>query len=370
MTPSLRRACGVHGGMSRISASWSPARSSPSPRSPSPPSPRPTRSPRPAPRRGVREFAGTIVFSQFDPAQNQYFLTVRRAGAAAPERLPVAPSGRTFDADIGPDSNGNPELIYQRCSPPPGVPRGCDLFVLSLSGTTGERPVRNANDPDHNDTNATIWRGRIAWSRDYGAGSEPTPIVYTKTLHRLARAALAPPARRAAAPHRRRRHDVSGPTTGRSVPGPRALGREPRAHRRATAAAAARASTRASCASTTSATARPARSPSRSSACRAKRSSGRRSGRPARLVQGLSRRPVGLPAGPGRAVPLRPDRADLPALAGHDPAGRRLHRHRRAAVRGARLQRGNARTRPTRTAGSTPSPRRPTRRPARRCGRR
>src|SRR5690349_7695776 len=89
----------------------------------------------------VREFQGTIVFSQFDRATNQYFLTVRRAGAAAAERLPVAPSGRPFNADIGPDSSGRPELIYQRCSPPPGVPTGCDLFVFSLANTTGERPV-------------------------------------------------------------------------------------------------------------------------------------------------------------------------------------------------------------------------------------
>ena len=166
---------------------------------------------------GVREFAGTIVYSQFDAASNQYFLTVRRAGAAAPERLPVAPSARTFDADIGPDSSGNPELIYQRCSPPPGVPTGCDLFVFSLSSATGERPVRNANDPDHNDANATLWRGRIAWSRDYGAGSEPNPIVYTKALS----APRSQPSKRLPGVPQNRTGDVSGtparPTSGRTV---------------------------------------------------------------------------------------------------------------------------------------------------------
>src|SRR5690349_18903598 len=165
----------------------------------------------------VREFAGTVVYSQFDAASNQYFLTVRRAGATAPERLPVAPSARTFDADIGPDSNGNPELIYQRCSPPPGVPTGCDLFVFSLTGTGGERPVNNANDPDHNDTSPTLWRGRIAWSRDYGSGSTPNPIVYTKTLS----APRSQPSKRLPGVPQSRTGDVSGgpaqPTSGRTV---------------------------------------------------------------------------------------------------------------------------------------------------------
>jgi hypothetical protein len=165
----------------------------------------------------VKEFAGTIVFSQFDRTTNRYSLMVRRAGAAAPEAIPVAPSGRPYDADIGPDSSGRPELIYQRCSTPPGVPTGCDLFVFSLANATGERPVRNANDPDHNDMNATLWRGRIAWSRDYGSGSEPNPIVYTKALS----APRSQPSKRLPGVPQRRRGDVdrnvNGPTTGRTV---------------------------------------------------------------------------------------------------------------------------------------------------------
>jgi hypothetical protein len=165
----------------------------------------------------VKEFQGNLVFSQFDRTVNRYFLTVRRAGATTPERLPVASSGRAFDADIGPDSSGRPQLVYQRCSDPPGVPTGCDLFVFSLANATGERPVRNANDPQHNDMNATLWRGRIVWSRDYGRGSEPNPIVYTKTL-------TAPRSQRSkrlpGVPQTRRGdvdEDVVGPTTGRTV---------------------------------------------------------------------------------------------------------------------------------------------------------
>ncbi len=165
----------------------------------------------------VTEFAGNIVFSQFDRTTSQYSLMVRRAGAAAPELIPVPPSGRPFDADIGPDSSGRPELIYQRCSDPPGVPTGCDLFVFSLANATGERPVRNANDPGHNDMHPTLWRGRIAWARDYGSGSEPNPIVYTKALS----AARSQPSKRLPGVPQRRTGDVdrglTGPTTGRTV---------------------------------------------------------------------------------------------------------------------------------------------------------
>ena len=77
--------------------------------------------------------------------------------------------------------------------------------------------MRNANDPDHNDMNATLWRGRIAWSRDYGSGSEPNPIVYTKTLS----APRSQPSKRLPGVPQNRTGDVDThvdrPTTGRTV---------------------------------------------------------------------------------------------------------------------------------------------------------
>ena len=124
----------------------------------------------------VREYQDTLVFSQFDPATKQYRLAVRRPGAAAPEVLPIAPADRQFDADIGPDTQGRPQLIYTRCD------ETCDLFVYSLVLATGERAVRNANDPDHNDVAPTLWRGRIAWARIYGEQRDRKVIVYTKAL--------------------------------------------------------------------------------------------------------------------------------------------------------------------------------------------
>jgi hypothetical protein len=125
----------------------------------------------------VREYAGTIVFSRFDAATQQWQLAVRRAGAQATEVLPVAPSIRPFQADIGPDSAGRPSVVYQRCAPVTGPPTGCDLFIYSLDAATGERSIDNASDPEHNDLGPTVWRGRIAWTRDHGRGSEPNPVV-------------------------------------------------------------------------------------------------------------------------------------------------------------------------------------------------
>jgi hypothetical protein len=130
----------------------------------------------------VREYAGTLVFSQFDRASGAWYLSVSRAGAAA-ERLPVAPSPRRFEADIGPDAHGRPALVYERCSGgAPSAPTGCDLYVYTLADATGERPVATANDPLHDDVEPTLWRGRIAWARVYGSGAGAQPVVYTRRL--------------------------------------------------------------------------------------------------------------------------------------------------------------------------------------------
>lgn len=158
----------------------------------------------------VREFQGILVFSVFDQTTREYRLAIRRPNAVAPEVLPVRPADRTFDADIGPDSSGRPQLIYQRCT------ETCDLFVFSLAKNT-ERPVRNANDPDHNDVKPTLWRGRIAWARIYGEQIDRKVVVYTKLLT----APRSRPSTRLPGVPERRCGDVEtracGTTQGRSV---------------------------------------------------------------------------------------------------------------------------------------------------------
>ena len=136
----------------------------------------------------IRGYAGIEVFSDFDGTA--YRLAIVRDGKV--EHLPVAPSQAPFDADIGPDRNGRPQLIYTRC----GIARdsatgtsglkGCDLFVFSLTGGT-ERPVRNAN-TDADEVAPTLWKGRIAFARGslggpaFEVGAHERAVVYTKEL--------------------------------------------------------------------------------------------------------------------------------------------------------------------------------------------
>jgi hypothetical protein len=112
----------------------------------------------------LREFDKTVVFSDLDRASGLWHLSVRRAGTPLVERLPVAPSPTSFEADIGPDVKGRATLVYQRCRGLDlGVAIGCDLFVYSLADATGERPLHSANDPYRDDVEPTIWGGpRIA----------------------------------------------------------------------------------------------------------------------------------------------------------------------------------------------------------------
>lgn len=159
----------------------------------------------------IRELGGTNVFSEYDRAAERWFLAVRDPGDTAPRRIGVPSSARPFQADIGTDSKGRPQLIYQRCD------EQCDLYVYSLApGGGGERPVRNANDPEHDDYRPTLSRGRMAWVRAYGSGASENPIVYTKTLTQP----RSQPSKRLPGVPQQRTGDVdrvTGPTTARDV---------------------------------------------------------------------------------------------------------------------------------------------------------
>jgi hypothetical protein len=159
----------------------------------------------------VRELDGTIVFSQYDRTAERWFLAVRDPDDAAARRIGVPSSNTPFQADIGTDSQGRPELIYQRCD------ETCDLSVYSLvPGQGRERPVQNANDPETDDVRPTLSRGRMAWVRVYGSGANENPIVYTKTLTQP----RSQPSKRLPGVPQRRTGDVdriTGPTTARNV---------------------------------------------------------------------------------------------------------------------------------------------------------
>lgn len=130
----------------------------------------------------VRELDGTVVYSAFDPAIDAYRLTVRDAQGA--RALPVQPSRAPFEADIGTNSKGDPQVVF---SLDVGLQEGGqagqrDLFVLRLGSAT-VRPVRNAN-TNRDERAPTVDEGRIAFTRVYdeAEGTQDDPVVYTKRL--------------------------------------------------------------------------------------------------------------------------------------------------------------------------------------------
>jgi hypothetical protein len=164
----------------------------------------------PAGATSVREYQGTIVFSQYVPAEQHWRLAIRRPGGAPEILRDVRPAARPFGADIGSDSKGRPQLVYPRCD------ETCDLFVYSLSAGKGERAVRNANDPANDDVAPTLWRGQIAWARIYGEQADGKVVVYTKAL---TAPRSRPSTRLPGVPLKRSRDDGAGTsvTSGRAV---------------------------------------------------------------------------------------------------------------------------------------------------------
>lgn len=135
----------------------------------------------------IKAYAGYTLYGAFDaPGAENYRLVVRHPDGTA-RTLPVAPRQDRFDADIGPDSSGRPQVIYTRCKRARRGSRterpNCDLYVLSLargSRRARPRPVRTANTPGASEEAPTVWKGRIAFARYY-PGRE-LPVIYTKHL--------------------------------------------------------------------------------------------------------------------------------------------------------------------------------------------
>jgi hypothetical protein len=126
----------------------------------------------------IRTYAGVQVFSAFEGGA--YHLAILRGGGNV-ELLSVPPSPAPFEADIGPDRNGQRQLVYTRCTnrdASTGRGSGCDLFTLPLASGAGEQPVSAAN-TSRNEGAPTLWKGRLAFARQFKDGSVG---VYTRRL--------------------------------------------------------------------------------------------------------------------------------------------------------------------------------------------
>jgi len=116
----------------------------------------------------VREYAGRLVFSRWDGSA--YRLSTWRDGQT--RDLPVRPQAEPFDADIGPDASGAPSVAVSLCD------ASCDLHVIGLEAGDHLGPVRNANTAGLDETDPSVWKGRLAFARTYGDEIVP----YTKEL--------------------------------------------------------------------------------------------------------------------------------------------------------------------------------------------
>lgn len=116
----------------------------------------------------VREFDGWLLFSRWDGSA--YRLATLNNGEL--RDLPVPPQSEPLDADVGPDSGGNPSAVVSLCE------ATCDLFLLGFDEGDELRPVRNANTTNSNETNPSVWNGRLVFAREY----DSRVIPYTKRI--------------------------------------------------------------------------------------------------------------------------------------------------------------------------------------------
>lgn len=67
----------------------------------------------------IRVFDGMALLSRLDPGTGRYsMVTVDESGAGTV--LPVPTAERPFDADIGPDGQGRPTVVWSQCDTPAG----------------------------------------------------------------------------------------------------------------------------------------------------------------------------------------------------------------------------------------------------------
>lgn len=117
--------------------------------------------------------SGVVLYSAYDGQAKNYRLIQRINGLDTP--VPVAPSARSFQADVGPTTSGHAYYVYSRCTAAAG---SCDLYTFNPK--TGVELRSKASDGSHDDLLPTYWKGRLAFIREYGTKKRPKQIVYNR----------------------------------------------------------------------------------------------------------------------------------------------------------------------------------------------
>jgi hypothetical protein len=129
----------------------------------------------------IAAYGGRLAWSAYDAATKQYALVTRSGGVTTP--VPVPERGVPFDVDLGPSASGSTVAAYSRChveAPPAERARGCDVYVYDFATTTESR-IASASAPDANESWPSVWRGTIAFARDYDA-KPGLGYLYTRSL--------------------------------------------------------------------------------------------------------------------------------------------------------------------------------------------
>jgi hypothetical protein len=100
----------------------------------------------------VRAFGGVQAWSDLDPADKQWHVTVRRDGQVT--RPPISAAKEAIEVDVGPGADGAPVLAYVSCTD------ACRVVVAGIDGVAA-RTVPGSERASH----PTVWGGRVAWVR-------------------------------------------------------------------------------------------------------------------------------------------------------------------------------------------------------------
>lgn len=114
-----------------------------------------------------------LLYSAWDDQAKNYRLLQRIKGLTT--AVPVAPSARLFQADVGPTTSGHAYYVYSRCAAAAG---SCDLYAFNPK--TGTELRSKASDGKHDDLLPTYWKGRLAFVREHGTRDKPKQIVYNR----------------------------------------------------------------------------------------------------------------------------------------------------------------------------------------------
>jgi hypothetical protein len=145
---------------------------------------------------GITAYGGHVVLSKRDPQTGKWALVRWHAGVV--DVLPVAQRSVPFDADAGPDRNGDPVVVYSRCRQEPALPtdglaptpdwqtaRGCDVYELNLTGTPSERKLSAVSSSSQSETTPSTWRGNIAFVRHADGAFVPRVLYLPAGAKRL-----------------------------------------------------------------------------------------------------------------------------------------------------------------------------------------